>query len=446
MVFSDATSFDAAAVKFALDRYRLGRADVATCAELRACGRRSAAAVAAMAGVVSVTVTGPRTLVLGTEPSADVVYALASEPGMIPSPTALRAACPADTTPVEGCRFARSPVGAGAFVVDSVSERAVELTRNPRHWAGDVPLDGVRFVPLADRGTTRSLDQLATGAVDMALLVDASVVATATSKRFEGYRVLQYAGAVEVLNHDAEARPATRFQRVRLAIAAAIDPVAVQARVTGRADERAGELVPATGPLGAGHPPKAYDPERARALVAEAKANGWSGTVRYLCDDSPRGQARAIAVQTMLEAAGITVVVDTSRDRAGVDALVAARDFDIVCDAVSATVDAASGHMDGTALLALGRHLSSHGDANRGRWASGAADDALRALGAPATDAQRRAAARALHDAVAADVPMVVAGIDEQLVAWHPRVHGVVPTTGTRVILGGAWRRSGGGA
>jgi peptide/nickel transport system substrate-binding protein len=446
VVFGDGTPYDADAVKFGLDRYRTGRPGVASCAELRACGRVNPAGVAALAPVTAITVTGPRTLVLAVDvPGTDISHALATEPGMIPSPTALRAACPADASvAADRCRFASAPVGAGPFVVTSVADGGtVTMARNPRHWAGEPPLEGLRFVPLADEGGTRTLEQLTTGTVDIALLIDPRAVATAKEKRFAGRRVLQYAGAVEVLNHDADARPATRFLRVREAVAAAIDPVAVSERVTGVRDARAGELVPSNGRLGPGTPPRVYEPERARQLVADARANGWDGTVRYLCDNSARGQARGIAVETMLKAAGITTVVDTTKDRAAVRAQVAAHDFDLACDAIGATVDAETGEMDGTALAALVRHLSSTGDANTGSWRDPAADQALRVLASARSDAERRAAARALADRVSADVPLVVSGLDEHLLAWRPRVRGAVTTSGTRLLLGAAWSPSG---
>jgi peptide/nickel transport system substrate-binding protein len=448
VVFSDGTPYDAEAVKFGLDRYRVGRPGVAPCTDLRACGRVNPVAVAALAAVTAITVTGPRTLVLAVDiPGTDVSHALATEPGMIPSPTALRAACPADPVlTAERCPFASAPVGAGPFVVTSVVEGGrVTMARNPRHWAGEPPIEGLRFVPLADEGGTRALDQLTTGSVDIALLLDPRAVATAKEKRFAGRRVLQFAGAVEVLNHDADARPATRFLRVREAIAAAIDPVAVSERVTGVRDPRAGELVPANGRLGPGTPPRGYEPDRARQLVAEARANGWDGTVRYLCDNSARGQARGIAIETMLKAVGITTVVDTTKDRAAVRTQVAAHDFDLACGSIGATVDAETGEMDGTALVSLVRHLSSTGDANTGNWRDPATDQALRVLGSARTDAERRAAARVLAERVSADVPVVVTGVDEQLLAWRPRVRGVVATSGTRLLLGAAWSPSGSG-
>ena len=447
VVFSDGTPYDAEAVKFGLDRYRAGRPGAAPCAELRACGRPNPVGVAALAPVTAITVTGPRTLVLAVDvPGTDLSHALATEPGMIPSPTALRAACPDPALVAERCPFASAPVGAGPFVVTAVTDGGtVTMARNRRHWAGEPPLDGIRFVPLVDEGGSRSLEQLTTGSVDVALLLDPRAVATAKDKRFAGRRVLQYAGAVEVLNHDAGTRPATRFLRVREAIAAAIDPIAVSERVTGVRDGRAGELVPHNGRLGPGSPPRAYDPDRARQLVADARANGWDGTVRYLCDNSPRGQARGIAIETMLKAAGITTVVDTTKDRAAVRAQLAARDFDLACDSIGATVDADTGEMDGTALVSLVRHLSSTGDANSGSWRDPAADQALRVLATARTETDRRAGARTLADRIGLDVPLVVSGIDEQLLAWRPRVRGVVTTSGTRLLLGAVWSPTGSG-
>lgn len=441
VTFSDGTAFDAAAVKFGIDRYRAGAAGAPACEAVRACGPRASTAAASAAFVRDVTVTAPLTLTVTlTVPWVDFPWLLATEVGMIPSPTALLAACPADPAarPID-CAFARAPVGAGPFGVASfVPGSSLVLQRNDRYWGAAPPLDGVRVVATADQGGVRALDALLTGAVDAAYLRGPQAVQAAVDKRLPGRTVVQHAGSVEVMNL---AGPAARFLRVRLALVAAIDPGVVAERVTGARHEGDGDLVGRTTDLWPRTNDRTYDPELARRLVAEARANGWDGTVRYVCDSSAAGRARGIALETMLKAAGIDPVVDTTRDAAAVAALreapstAAVPPFDLVCDGFTHTADAAGGAADGSTLASLTDHLSATGVANRSGWEHGRADAALLALRAARTDNDRRAAMRSLVEVLRADPVLVVTGARTEQLAWSSRVQGIAGTAGSRVLL-----------
>lgn len=440
VTFSDGTPFDAVAVKFGIDRYRAGAPGAPACDAVRACAPRTSAAGASSAFVRDVTVTAPLTLTVTlTVPWVDFPWLLATEVGMIPSPTALLAACPADPAarPAD-CAFVRAPVGAGPFAVAAfVPGASLLLQRNQRYWGPAPPLDGVRVVATADQGGVRALDALLTGAVDAAYLRDPQAVRAAVDKRLAGRTVVQHAGSVEVMNL---AGPATRYLRVRLALAAAIDPGVVAERVTGARHEGDGDLVGRTTDLWPRTNERTYDPELARRLVAEARANGWDGTVRYVCDNSAAGRARGIALETMLKAAGIDPVIDTTRDAAAVSVLrdataTAPRPFDLVCDGFTNTADPVTGAADGSTLASLTDHLSGTGVANRSGWQHERADAALLALRAARTDNDRRAAVRTLVEVLRADPAFVVTGARTEQLAWSSRVQGIVGTAGSRVLL-----------
>lgn len=51
---------------------------------------------------------------------------------------------------------------------------------------------------------------------------------------------------------------------------------------------------------------------------------------------------------------------------------------------------------------------------------------------------------RTILDEVRAEAPFVVTGARTELLAWTARVHGVVATSGSRVLLDGAFVTSGG--
>ena len=65
-----------------------------------------------------------------------------------------------------------------------------------------------------------------------------------------------------------------------------------------------------------------YDVTKAKQLVTEAKAEGWDGTIRVIFPSSPSGQSGGIAVETMLKAAGMNVVLDTTKDSTAQQAVV----------------------------------------------------------------------------------------------------------------------------
>lgn len=425
VTFSDGAPFDAAAVKAGIDRHRAVAAPTPV--------------AASTAFVREVTVLDARTLTVAlTAPWAELPWLLSTEVGMIPSPTA------------------GPPVGAGPFTVASFEPGGtLVLRRNDRWYGGSTPLDGVRFVPTADHGGARSLDALLTGSLDAVFLRDQRAVRAAGDKRLPGRAVVQHAGSTEILNLGgvvagraataADLLPATRFLRVRLAIAAAIDPAVVSDRVAGTRSGVDGDLVGRGTDLWPRTDERTYDPELARRLVAEARANGWDGRVRYLCDSSTAGQSRGIAVETMLEAAGIDVTVDTAHDAAYVrDTIVRTGDFDVACGGFTNTADAATDAADGTTLASLTAQLASRGVDNRSGWSDARVDAALLALRAARTSAERRAAVRTILDEVRAEAPFVVTGARTELLAWTARVHGVVATSGSRVLLDGAFVTSGG--
>jgi peptide/nickel transport system substrate-binding protein len=442
IAFSDGTPFDADAVKFGLDRHRAGQPGAPACETLRACPRNTQASAASMAFVRDITVTGPLTLTVSlTVAWTDFAWLLSTEPGMIPSPTALRSQCPADPTArPSDCSFNRAPVGAGPFVITSFTPgEGTVVSRNVRYWDGAPFLDGVRFSASREAGSQKSLDALTSGSLDVAYLRDQRTIADAISKRLPGWSIVLDGGATELMN-TASVTSATHFLRVRQAIAAAIDPAVVAERVTGARTSASADLFGSNRDLSPGLPGHVYDPERARRLTAEAKANGWNGKVRYLCDNSTSGQAHAIAIETMLKAADIEPVIDTTKDAAAVDGMVnGTSDFDLACGALGFVADAATGKSDGTTLAALTRRLVSTSTENSTGWKDSRVDAAVLALRAARTESERREATRVIVSEMVSDAPFVVTGALQEYVAYTTKVRGVLATTGSRVLLDDAW-------
>ena len=158
VTFHDGTPFDAAAVKYNLDR---------------ALTLETSTVKADLSMIGSVDATAPDTVTIHlNRPDSSLLLILADRPGMMVSPTAVEAA---------GAEFGRQPVGAGpyTFVEYLPSDRLV-LKKNPNYWQEGKPyLDQITFRYIADQQT--AINALTAGEVDMTLSVNAADVDTLES-------------------------------------------------------------------------------------------------------------------------------------------------------------------------------------------------------------------------------------------------------------------------
>src|SRR5690606_32467993 len=137
----------------------------------------------------------------------------------------------------------------------------------------------------------------------------------------------------------------------------------------------------------------------AQRLADEAKAEGWDGNVRLVYTNAPTAQAIGLAVQTMLEAVGITAMVDTSKPTAEhIQTVVVQKDFDMSGWGYAIASD------DG-AMAALAQNLQSTSPSNRVGFKSEAVDQALTDLRAAETDDDKVAAFRTIAEEVAREIP-----------------------------------------
>jgi peptide/nickel transport system substrate-binding protein len=408
-----------------------------------------------MTDVKDIKVTDPLTvqITLGSSwPGFAVV--LADEPGMVPSPTALKQACSAEktATPKE-CSFNLKPVGAGPFVIDEFKPKdSITMKRNPTYWGGPVHLDGLRFVSLGDGGSDRTYDFLKGGNVNVAFLRDAVAIAKAKADGFKGFSQIVHSGQVEFMNNGTsvtcaqgkptgcEGRPdgpfspptATSDLRVRQAVASAINTQELDQRVTGGKGLPGTEMFQKSFRYYPGVAGPKYDVDRAKQLVQEAKAAGWNGHIRYLCNSSAPAVQRALAVQAMLQAVGMTVEVQNSGDINAQQARFISGDFDINCGGMNMTDQS-----DRNPARSLGNNLQSGG--NRIGYKSATMDAALDELRAANTDAAKTAAYKKISETYVKDVPLLVSAAIEEYIAWDAKVQGVFGTTATRVEFDKAW-------
>ncbi|PQO22329.1 ABC transporter substrate-binding protein [Rhodobacteraceae bacterium WD3A24] len=236
------------------------------------------------------------------EPYAPFLSNLAYPTGLIVSPEAVRE---------HGDEFGRNPVGTGAFTfAEWQSNQRVVVERNPDYWDGAPELQAVVFRPITDANTR--VAEMLSGGID--LMVE---VPPTSLSQFEGpgYNVIEQAGPhVWFLILNLREGPFTD-QRVRQAANYAVNKEAlVNDVLEGTANVAAGPTPPA---FAWAHnedlEPYPYDPERARALLAEAGVE--NPEVTFYVTEGGSGMldpvAMGTAIQADLEAVGFDVTIET---------------------------------------------------------------------------------------------------------------------------------------
>ncbi|MGP9788591.1 ABC transporter substrate-binding protein [Roseinatronobacter sp. NSM] len=236
------------------------------------------------------------------EPYAPFLSNLAYPTGLIVSPAAVMD---------HGDDFGRNPSGTGPFrFAEWRSNERVVVTRNDAYWDGVAAPEAVIFRPITDANTR--VAEMLSGGIDM--MVEVPPVALS---QFQGdaYDLVEQAGPhVWFLILNAKEGPFAD-KRVRQAANYAINKAAlVNDVLEGTAEIAAGPTPPAFAwAYNDALEPYPYDPERARALLAEAGADGASVTFYVteggsgMLDPIPMGTA----IQADLAAVGFDVTIET---------------------------------------------------------------------------------------------------------------------------------------
>lgn len=459
--FSDGTAYDAEAVAFGLNRHRVGTGIAATdCAKYYACPRNGTSSGVYMALIKDIQVVDALTLKITMNQGwPGFPYALSDEAGMIPSKAALAAACPDATQPIRNCTaFGLKPVGAGPFTVESFKvKESINMVRNPNYWGGQVYLDGFRIIPINDQGGDKSYDAFKTGTVMSAYLRTPTTVEASKKDKSVGYSFTEtnHAGGLILLNMgvpiscsggqpaascagkadgtQVPSNPPTKSLKVRQAVGAAIDPKQIDTRANNGVGAPGSELFQKDFNWDPGVPGPKYDPEAAKKLVAEAKAEGWDGKIRMLYSNGQFAVDVAQVTATLLQAVGFTVDVDTSKDTtAQVVQVSTQKDFDLTGWGTNLTND------DGY-IAALAQNLSSTSTSNRVGYKNDAVDKAIKDLWSAKTDDERKALNKIIAENVYRDMPMYAWSKIDARVIFNTKVNGVVQNHSGVFFLYKAW-------
>ena len=227
VTFHDGEKFDAAAVKFNIERHKT----------LAGSNRRGE-----LAPVATVDVVDETTVKLNlSAPFSPLLAMLTDRSGMMVSPKAAQAA---------GANFGAKPVCSGPFrFVERVAQDRIVLERFPNYWnKAEIHFDKVLYQPIVD--STVRLANLKSGQLDFIERVGTSdVAALKTDNRFRLQRIVElgYQGiTVNVGKSDfAQKNPLGRDARVREAFELSLDRagiVQVAQDGEGRSEEHTSEL------------------------------------------------------------------------------------------------------------------------------------------------------------------------------------------------------------
>lgn len=351
------------------------------------------------------------------QPWATFPNMLASGPGMVMAPAAY----------AKG-KEKFTPIGAGPFVLDEYKPaEELVLTANPDYWGGKPNLDAVRFVWLASDDDR--LTSLADGSVDIANVRAPQVVEKARKDGFGGIMIPSGLGTVYWINN-REGYPGADV-RVRQAINYAIDPEVVAERVNGGAGLPGRNIFSPSAPYFTDVETADYDLDKAKELLAEAKADGYDGKITYLGQSDQASQTQAVTVQAMLEAAGFEVETELLRNVADQTARIyATHDYDLVVAALSIPDEDPFGRLAA---------LSSASPQNAPGYANPDMDALLAQLqgaqGEEATDILAQ-----INELWQETIPGVAMGAGAFFYPWTDQVHGVSYSSEALLLLGDAWK------
>lgn len=209
--------------------------------------------------------------------------------------------------------WARSPIGAGAFVVDNyIPDQEVVLSPNPNYYGGPV-CPTLRFIRIA--GSQGTYEAFRTGEIQVGFLRGAQYVTDAQSDGVRGFEEILSPGTVVMMNvANAGYDGVLTDERARRAVAHAIDRDLVDQRIQGGTGLPATALLSESSRFFDGQEGPSYDPDLAAQLVRqvrEAKPD-WDGSVTLLAPDGPENVEFAVTAKAMLDAVGFDVTLENA--------------------------------------------------------------------------------------------------------------------------------------
>ena len=211
------------------------------------------------------------------------------------------------STPEE---WARNPIGAGAFVMDSYTpDQEVVLQPNPDYYDGPV-CPTLEFIRIP--GSQGTYEAFQTGELQVGMLRGAKFVTDAQDAGTQGFEEIISSGSVINMNSgNAGYDGVLTDERARRAVAHALDRDLWNQRLYGGMGQPTSALVAESSRLYDGQEGPKYDADEAKRLVDEVKAENpdWDGSLELLISDGPENVEAGVVAKAMLDAAGFDVTI-----------------------------------------------------------------------------------------------------------------------------------------
>jgi peptide/nickel transport system substrate-binding protein len=293
VTFHDGEKFDAAAVKYNIERHKT----------MPGSNRRGE-----LAPVTTVDVLDPSTVRLNlSAPFAPLLAALADRAGMMVSPKAAQA---------EGDKFGAKPVCSGPFkFVERVAQDRIVFERYPNYWnKGEIHFDKVVYTPIPD--ATVRLANLRSGQLDFIERVASSdMEKILAEKKLKTARITEIGYQGITINvgksEQAQKNPLGKDARVREAFELSLDRQGiVQVVMDNEATVGNQWVAPSNAFYAKNMPVPKRDVVRARALLKEAGVTNPSFTL--VTPTTSDAQRIALVVQAMARDAGFDVKIQSA--------------------------------------------------------------------------------------------------------------------------------------
>lgn len=322
-------------------------------------------------------------------------------------------------------------MGLGPYDVDGfrLGEELV-LKAKDDYWGGPVCIDEIKFINVpSGPGTYEAfeLDEIQIGYFD-----DPRSIDDVKQDNVRAFQPYSYGGSAVLINNGMS-NPDTPGAdiRIREAVTAAINPdVMNQRRWDGLATPKTSFIKTPGAPLSVDIDGPPYDPERAKKLVAEAKADGWDGKIRQICPNDPNSTEGAIAQEALLSAVGMDVDTSLVSTADLVNAVVIDRNFDLACWGIGAQPE--------SPYIGLSGYHSESGT-NFGQYSNPDMDAVIEDLQAAAKPEDQQAALVAFQEIWNKDFPGALYAESATAIAFKDSVHGLVDTSWRRILFHNAY-------
>ncbi len=404
--FGNGDPLTADAIKFSVDR--LAKATVAASGMAQE--------------VASMQVVDPTTITFTLKrPWGGFPYFMAAEGGMVVNPNVVAA---------QGQSFATNPVGAGVGpyeVQRYASNEEIVLKAKTDYWGGPVCIQTLRFIWVAGGQATQQAFQK--GDIQAMFLAEAPSIADAKKANTKSYSSLSGGNGL-LLNSGRGPTPALADVRLRQAVAAAIDVNVINDRAFQGVGLASSALTYKTQKIDPGVGGPAYDPAKAKQLVAAAKAEGYSGKIRITCGNTPVGTEETVTLQAQLQAVGFDVTTELLPPGQANQKILLDGNYDIGCGAASI--------FDEGPFRGMNQFLSDS-VRNHAGYKNPQMDAAIAALYRASTIDENKAAMATVQKVWNDTVPSAMFYAGEWYIGYKDNVHGLVFTRESTVMFQNAY-------